>query len=116
MDSTNIFPLPFTAHIIFVAVAFIFFMIQFIRVRYKYQIIMAVAASFTMLVYVKDTKTWFYAVGILEFGLLLLALVAAIAEKHSRKVAAKADAEKVDTVGENIQKAADTVGETGTEE
>lgn len=42
----NIFPLPFSAHLIFAVVAFVFFLIQFIRVRYKYQLVMAVAGRY----------------------------------------------------------------------
>lgn len=83
--SGNIFPLPFSTHLIFVAVAFVFFLIQFIRTKYKYEIIMAAAVAVTMLIYAKDSKMWFYGIGILEFGLLLIALVASIAEKKSRK-------------------------------
>ena len=79
----NIFPLPFSAHLIFAVVAFVFFLIQFIRVRYKYQLVMAVAVA--MLIYLKDTKLWFYGIGILEFGLLIIALVAAISEKKRRR-------------------------------
>lgn len=82
----NVFPLPLTAHIIFVAVAFVFFVIQFIRVKYKYQLVMAAAAVLTTLVYVNTSRTWFYAVGFLEFGLLIIAFVASIVEKHMRKV------------------------------
>ena len=81
----NIFPLPFSAHLIFAVVAFVFFLIQFIRVRYKYQLVMAVAVAMTMLIYLKDTKLWFYGIGILEFGLLIIALVAAISEKKRRR-------------------------------
>lgn len=81
----NIFPLPFSVHLVFVIVAFVFFLIQFIRTRYKYQLVMAVAVAMTILLYVKETKLWFYGIGILEFGLLIIALVAAIAEKKRRK-------------------------------
>ncbi len=85
--SGNVFPLPFTTHLVFVAVAFLFFLIQFVRVRKKYQLIMAVAAALTMLIYVKDTKMWFYGIGILEFGLLILALIAAIVERDKKEIA-----------------------------
>lgn len=79
--NTNNFPLSFEAHLVFVAVAFIFFIIQFVRLRKKYQLIMAIAVAMTMLIYVKDTKMWFYGIGILEIGLLILALIAAIVGK-----------------------------------
>lgn len=83
--SGNIFPLPFSTHLIFVAVAFVFFLIQFIRTKKKYEIVMAAAAAVTMLIYAKDTKMWFYSIGLIEMGLLLIALVLSIVEKKSRK-------------------------------
>ncbi len=100
--STNIFPLPFSTHLIFVAVAFVFFLIQFIRTKYKYEIIMAAAVAVTMLIYAKDTKMWFYSIGILEFGLIILALVFSIVEKRSRKELAEETGveTKADTEGE----------------
>lgn len=110
MDS-SIFPLPFAAHMIFVAIAFTFFLIQFIRLRYKYQLILAVASTCSALIYFQNTKTWFYGVGLVEFGLLLLALVMAIVEKRSRKAREK----KTDT--ETQESGEETVAdETGSEE
>ncbi len=95
----NIFPLPFSTHLIFVVVAFVFFLIQFVRVRKKYQIFMAAAVAMTMMIYVNDTKLWFYGVGIIEFGLILIALVTAVAEKNN-KTAIVAEAEAVETEAE----------------
>lgn len=87
MDS-NIFPLPFTTHIVFAAVAFLFFIVQFVRTKYKYEPVMAMAVAATMLIYLKDNKMWIYGIGILEFGLLIIALVLSVAEKKSRREAA----------------------------
>lgn len=83
--SGNVFPLPFTSHLIFVAVAFLFFMIQFVRMRKKYQIILAIAVALTMLIYMKDTKMWFYGLGIMEFGLLIIAFVTSLLDKNVEK-------------------------------
>lgn len=83
--NSNIFPLPFSTHVIFVAIAFVFFIIQFVRLKYKYQLVMAVAVAMSMLVYVNDSKMWFYGVGILEFGLLVLSFVLSIVEKKNKK-------------------------------
>lgn len=122
MDN-SIFPLPFSAHMIFVAIAFIFFLVQFIRLRYKYQLILAVASSCSALIYFQDTKTWFYGVGLVEFGLLLLALVMAIVEKRKRKALEKqAETENqgngeeasLDEIGEDDE--ADAVDESDPEE
>lgn len=81
---TNVFPLPFSVHLIFVAVAVIFFIVQFVRLRYKYQIVMAVAVAMTMLVYLNDSRLWFYGTGLVEFGLIVFALVISIVEKKKR--------------------------------
>lgn len=81
----NVFPLPFATHLIFTVIAAVFFLVQFARLRYKYQIVMAAAVVSTLLIYANDSKTWFYGMGILELGLLLLALVLSIVEKRSRK-------------------------------
>ncbi len=86
--SSNVFPLPFTTHIIFAAVAFLFFIVQFIRTKYKYEPVMAMAVASTMLIYIKDSRMWICSVGILELGLLLISLVLSIAEKRSRREAA----------------------------
>ncbi len=83
--NSSIFPLPLTSHIIFVVIAVVFFIIQFIRLKNKYQIVMAAVAAVTMLIYVNDSKVWFYGVGILELGLLVLALILSIVEKKSKK-------------------------------
>lgn len=90
MDNT-IFPLPFSVHLVFVVVAFAFFMVQFVRTRYKYEVILAAAVAVTMLIYAKDTRMWFYSVGLIEFGLLLIALVAAIVEKRAEASCAEND-------------------------
>lgn len=83
--NNNIFPLPFTAHLIFSCVAFLFFIFQYIRVKHKYQLIMAIAVPATLLLYVNSGKTWFYIIGLAELVLLLAALVTAIIEKRKEK-------------------------------
>lgn len=87
--SNNIFPLPFTVHLIFSCVAFLFFIFQYTRVKRKYQLIMAVTVPLTLLLYVNTGKTWFYTIGIAEFVLLIAALVTSIIEKNKEKVLAK---------------------------
>lgn len=96
MLENSVFPLPVKSHIIFCVIAVAFFLLQFIRLRYKYQLVLAVAVPATLLVYVSDNRTWFYGVGVLEICLLLLALVLAIMQhkKLAKEEAAKAAAEE----------------------
>lgn len=74
MENT-IFVISTQKHIIFCAVACLFFLAQFIRLRNKYQLSMTAAIAASLLVYVSDNKTWFYCVGILEAVLLVLSAV-----------------------------------------
>lgn len=86
--NNNIFPLPFTVHLVFSCIAFLFFIFQFTRVKHKYQLIMAVAVPATLLLYVNSSKTWFYILGIAEFILMAGALITAIIEKRKEKASA----------------------------
>lgn len=86
--NNNIFPLPFTVHLVFSCIAFLFFIFQFTRVKHKYQLIMAVAIPATLLLYVNSSKTWFYILGIAEFILMAGALITAIIEKRKEKASA----------------------------
>lgn len=90
--SSNVFPLPLSAHIVFVVIAFLFFVIQFVRTKYKYELFMAAAVACTMLIYTNDSKTLFFGIGMLELGLILISFVLAIVEKHNRKALAEGEA------------------------
>ena len=74
MEST-VFPLPFQSHLIFCVIATIFFVIQFIRMRRMYQLIFAVAVPATLLLYINESRTWFYGIGVFELVMLILAIV-----------------------------------------
>ena len=54
--NNNIFPLPFWAHLVFVILAFALFMVQYVRVRKLYQILMAAAVVVSMLIYVNTSS------------------------------------------------------------
>ena len=99
--NNNIFPLPFTAHLVFSCIAFLFFIIQFARVKHKHQLIMAVAVPATLLLYVNSNKTWFYIIGFGELILLIAALITAIIEKRKEK--ALAAEQTVENTKENTQ-------------
>ena len=101
LRNNNIFPLPFTAHLVFSCIAFLFFIIQFARVKHKHQLIMAVAVPATLLLYVNSNKTWFYIIGFGELILLIAALITAIIEKRKEK--ALAAEQTVENPKENTQ-------------
>lgn len=86
MDAST-FPISFTYHLIFCIVAGVFFLIQFIRLRRPYQLILAVAIPASLLIYVGDpsNKTWFHTVGIFEVILLLGAVVLSIFDRVKSK-------------------------------
>lgn len=89
MDS-SLFPLSFQSHIIFCIVSVLFFAVQFIRMRCKYQIIAPIAILSTLLVYVSEEKVFFYSVGVLELILLIVLTVVMNKEKKAIEAAANA--------------------------
>lgn len=90
---TSIYPISMEKHIIFVIFASVFFLLQFIRTKRWYQLILAAAFPISLLIYVDESNhTFFYGVGITEFVLLCAAMVANIAQ--SRKDKKKKAAEK----------------------
>lgn len=96
MEST-LFPISAEKHIIFCIIATILFLLQFIRTKRWYQLLMAIAVPCSLLIYINPENEYvYYGVGVLEGVALLTALVLNIVQ--SRKIAkaekqAKAEAE-----------------------
>ena len=92
----NTFPLEFEKHIAFCVIGFLFFVIQFFRQGFKYQLVTAIAIAGTLLLYINDSTTWRYAVGALELVLLVLIFILMTVEKKKAEQkaleAAKAEA------------------------
>ena len=121
MEST-LFPIGMEKHIIFCVVAALFFIIQFVRTKQWYQLVMAAAIPLSLLIYIDEENTaLFYGVGILEAVLLCGALVLSIVQARKQRKAeenaddaAKAAAE---TAEENaVEAAAETAAEKAEEE
>ena len=96
MEST-LFPISMEKHIIFCVIAALFFLLQFIRTKQWYQLVMAIAVPLSLLIYIDEENTaLFYAVGILEAVLLCGALVLYIVQsrRQNKEDAAKADSDK----------------------
>ena len=89
MDAT-VFPLGRTNFTIFCVVGAAFLLLQFFRTKYWYQLVLAAAFLFAPMVYLKETNTWFYGVGIMELILLLAAIVVYIVQYRKAKKLEKA--------------------------
>lgn len=119
---TTLFPISMQKHIIFAVVAAIFFLLQFVRTKQWYQLVMAAAIPLSLLIYIdEDNTTLFYAVGIMEAVLLCAALAlniwqsrkqaqaekaAAAAKKAAEEAQKDAEAASADAPAENAEAAA----------
>lgn len=74
-DVTSLFPFPFPLHVIFAIIALAFFVFRFIMEKKPFQLIFAVAVPFSLIIWVSNSRTLFYIVGLVEFVLLLAALI-----------------------------------------
>ena len=82
MEKT-LFPITMEKHIVFCAVAAVFFLLQFIRTKRIYQLILAIAVPVSLLIYIApENETLFYGVGIAEAVLLVLAFVLNIVQSR----------------------------------
>lgn len=85
MDATT-FPISLTYHIIFCAVACIFFVIQYVRTKKSYQLLLAVGIPASLFIHIQpDNSSLFYTVGVFETIILIGALIFAIIERKRRK-------------------------------
>lgn len=106
MEST-LFPISADKHIIFCIIATVLFLLQFIRTKRWYQLLMAIAVPCSLLIYINPENAYvYYGVGVMEGIALLAALVLNIVQ--SRKIA---KAEK-QAKAEGEPQAEDTPAET----
>ena len=75
IENPTLFPFPFNMHLIFACLATVFFVYRFATQKLPYQLIMAIAIPASLLIWVSESRTLFYAVGIIELVLILSALV-----------------------------------------
>lgn len=110
----NTFPLVFEKHVAFCVIGFLFFVIQFFRQGFKYQLVTAVAIASTLLLYINDSTTWRYAVGVLELVLLILIFILSSSEK--KKAEQKAlEAQKAEALAEVTEENITAAAESGEE-
>ena len=77
----NTFPLEFSKHIMFCIIGGVFFLFQYYRQGFKYQLISAASIAGTLLLYINDSETWRYIVGIIELLLIILVFITMSKEK-----------------------------------
>ncbi|MDE6679113.1 MAG: hypothetical protein K2K02_08740 [Ruminococcus sp.] len=87
IDQTSLFPFPFSLHLLFCCFSLIFFLFRFIKEKYPYQIIMAVAIPFSLVIWISESKPLFYTVGIVETVLLLTAFITSLVFRTKEPVA-----------------------------
>lgn len=94
IEQPSLFPFPFKIHLIFSCLAVLFFVYQFTKQKKPYQLIMAIAIPFSLVIWLSESKSLFYAVGIVEAVLLLAAFITAVIfrEKSPENVPSVADA------------------------
>lgn len=76
MENT-LFPISMEVHIVFALVSLIIFGMQFIRLRKKYYLVLALAIPCSLLAYVIPGSTFFCCLGVAEAAAMLVALILA---------------------------------------
>ncbi len=86
MDAST-FPIPFPYHLIFCIIAGLFFLLQFIRLKRPYQLILSIAIFASLLIYIgeQDNRVWFQTVGAFEAVLLIGAIVLSVIGRRKEK-------------------------------
>lgn len=82
MEST-LFPVSADKHIIFCIIATILFLLQFVRTKRWYQLLMAIAVPCSLLIYINPENEYiYYGIGVMEGVMLLAALVLNIVQSY----------------------------------
>lgn len=85
MDATT-FPISVTWHIGFCIVACIFFIVQYVRLKKSYQLLLAIGIPASLLIYTdSESSSLFYTIGVFEAVIFLGALVFAFVERSHRQ-------------------------------
>lgn len=91
IEQPSLFPFPFKIHVTFACIALVFFVIQFLREKKPYQLIMGIAIPLSLLIRLSDNKVVFYIIGIIEAILLLAAFITSIIFKQKEVPSEKAE-------------------------
>lgn len=83
----SLFPFPFPLHLGFCIIGLIFFIYRFATDKKPFQLIMALAIPFSLALWISDSRTWFYTVGLIELVLILAAFITSIVFRNKNKSA-----------------------------
>ena len=77
-EKPSLFPFPFKMHLVFVIVSVIFFAYRYTQQKRPFQAIMGVAIVLSMALWLSESKSLFYFIGLLELLLIIAAFVTAL--------------------------------------
>lgn len=77
-EMPSLFPFPLPLHIVFAVLGLAFFIYRFITDKKPFQLIFAVAIPFSLTLWISDSRTWFYIVGLVELILIIAAFITSI--------------------------------------
>ena len=77
-ERPSLFPFPFGLHLAFVVIAVVFFVFRFTAQKKPFQLIMAIAAGVSMLLWLSDSRSVYYCVGAMEAVLIVGAFVTSL--------------------------------------
>lgn len=89
----GLFPFPYGIHLMFSICALVFFAYRFYTQKRPFQLIMAIAIPLSLILWLSENKTFFYAVGIIELVLILAAIVTSFIFKDSSAKSSDAEDE-----------------------
>ncbi len=101
MVQPELFPFPFKSHLIFCCIGFIFLAYRFYVQRKPYQLIMAFALPISLMVWISEKKSIYYAMGIIELVLIAAAIAVTIVYNVRHPKKKKNDEESAETPNEN---------------
>ncbi len=78
IEKPNLFPFPFNMHLIFSALALVFFIYRFTTQKKPFQLILAIAIPLSLTVWISENRTWFYILGLIELILLVIAFITSL--------------------------------------
>lgn len=97
IEKPTLFPFPFNMHLVFACIGAIFFAYRFFTQRRPFQLIMAVAIPLSLIIWISESKTVFYGLGIIEALLILAAVITSFIFKvPENKESVKDDGESSD--------------------
>lgn len=94
-EAPTIFPFPFSFHLAFAVIGFVFFIISFLKFKRPYQLLFAIGIPFSLLLWAADgNRNLYYGIGIVELIIILGALITSIIFKPKNEEQAAPAAEK----------------------